>query len=79
MGSIGDTARLVLEGLLAKYTDDGIDPVEDAIDNKTSIALLHLAPFNQIGTPMEIARAFGGREQYLRAIQDLEREIYRAA
>ncbi len=31
------------------------------------------------GTPMEIIESFGGKEQYLHAIKELEEHLYRAA
>lgn len=63
-------AREVIEALLDKYADDGIDEIE-----KTEI--LKLDPFRKIGKPSRIAKLFGGRKGYLQAIKDLENEIYR--
>ena len=63
-------AREVIEALLDKYADDGIDEIE-----KTEI--LKLDPFRKIGKPSRIAKLFGGRKGYLQAVKDLENEIYR--
>lgn len=63
-------AREVIEALLDKYADDGIDEIE-----KTEI--LKLDPFRKIGKPSRIAKLFGGRKGYLQAAKDLENEIYR--
>lgn len=68
----GDQARNVLEALLEKYADEGIENVE-------SIKILSIQPFNELGTPIEILKMFGGREQYLSAVKELETEIYKAA
>ncbi len=62
-------AREVLEALLDKYMNSGIYELE-----KTEI--LRLDPFAQMGRPARIASFFGGREGYLRAVQELEDELY---
>jgi len=64
-------AREVLEGLLDRYMDTGIYEIE-----KTEI--LKLDPFKQIGKPSRIASLFGGRDGYLKAVKELEEEIYSA-
>lgn len=65
----GEGARKVLEALLDKYANDGITQLE----NK---AVLRLAPFRQMGSPANIAKFFGGNQQYLSAIKELESLIY---
>ena len=67
----GDQARKVLEALLDKYADEGIENIED-------IKILKVNPFDDFGTPMEIINLFGGKKQYLQAITELEQEIYAA-
>ncbi|HEP9624515.1 TPA: DEAD/DEAH box helicase family protein, partial [Pseudomonas aeruginosa] len=62
-------ARQVLEALLDKYADTGIEHIED-------IKILQLDPFSQIGAPVELVRAFGGKPGYQQAIQELESELY---
>ncbi len=71
-GKYGDAARAVLEALLDKYADSGIYEIED-------IDILRLDPFVKFGKPSRIASLFGGKEGYLQAVRELEREIYRAA
>ncbi|TAE34710.1 MAG: DEAD/DEAH box helicase [Cytophagales bacterium] len=66
----GPTARIVLEALLEKYADEGVIPLED-------VKVLQVQPFDRMGSPMEIIRTFGGKAGYLRAVQELEGEIYR--
>lgn len=67
----GDQARAVLESLLDKYADEGIATIE-------SPKVLKLAPFPDMGTPMEIIKnAFGGKEHYENAVAELEIELYR--
>ncbi|MDF1817911.1 MAG: DEAD/DEAH box helicase family protein [Immundisolibacteraceae bacterium] len=68
----GDHARKVLEALLDKYADEGIENIED-------IKVLKVNPFDQFGTPTEIIRLFGGKSRYLLALTQLEKELYEAA
>jgi type I restriction enzyme R subunit len=65
----GDQARAVLEALLAKYADEGIVEMEN-------IEVLRLKPFDEIGTPVQILQAFGGREPFLEAVRELQQELY---
>ncbi|PMS29891.1 type I restriction enzyme R subunit [Trinickia symbiotica] len=62
-------ARLVLQALLDKYADDGIENIERP-------EVLRLAPLDQLGSPVELVHAFGGRAQYQAAIRELERSLY---
>lgn len=65
----GEQARLVLDALLEKYADEGIDNIED-------MAVLRLAPFTGMGTPPELVHLFGGKPGYLGAVKELESHIY---
>lgn len=62
-------ARKVLEGLLDKYATDGINDLE-------SIEFLENNPFREFGSPMKIAKEFGGKTQLLTALTALQKEIY---
>lgn len=66
-----DVAQQVIEALLDKYANDGIKEIEDT-------KVLQLKEFSKIGSPMKIVKAFGGKEAYLKAIKELENEIYYA-
>jgi type I restriction enzyme R subunit len=68
----GDQARKVLDALLDKYADEGIENIED-------IKVLKVNPFDQFGTPTEIIKLFGGKPQYLQALTQLEQALYQAA
>lgn len=72
-------ARKVIDALLDKYATEGIDPLEAAQDAGKVAQILQLPPFSTIGTPVEIVRAFGGRQPFLDAVRTLEQELYRAA
>ena len=68
----GDKARAVLEALLEKYADEGLTNLEDP-------KVLKVQPFNKYGTPLEIIKAFGGRDKYFEAVRELEKNLYEAA
>jgi type I restriction enzyme, R subunit len=67
----GDAARRVLDALLEKYADEGVGQIEER-------QILTVAPFTELGTPMEIVRAFGGLEGYEQAIRELKESLYSA-
>ena len=62
-------ARQVLEALLDKYADAGIEPIEDR-------KVLQLPPFTELGAPVELLRAFGGKAGYAQALRELEQQLY---
>lgn len=68
----GEQARKVLEALLDKYADEGINNIE-------SMEVLKVKPLNEYGSPLEIIKEFGSKEQYLNAIKELENELYKIA
>ena len=68
----GDKARNVLNAILDKYAETGIEAIED-------MKVLTVPPITDIGTPKEIIDSFGGKPQYLQAIRELEAEIYKVA
>ena len=67
----GEQAKRVLDALLDKYADAGVAQIEEN-------QVLTIAPFSQMGTPIEIARAFGGLDGYQRAVRELKRSLYSA-
>ena len=64
-------AQEVLNALLDKYMDEGIRDIE-------SLEILSNDPFRKFGTPMKIAKLFGGKAGYIQAVKDLQNEIYAA-
>ena len=68
----GEKARAVMEALLDKYADQGLESLE-------SPAVLKVIPFPQLGTPVELIHAFGSRKHYTTALRDLETQLYRIA
>jgi type I restriction enzyme R subunit len=65
----GEQAQEVLDALLDKYADDGIENLEN-------MSVLKVQPFDRIGTPMEIVKLFGGKNSYLAAVRGLESQLY---
>lgn len=66
----GEQARAVLEALLDKFSDHGVQDIEDT-------KVLELPPFDQYGSKTEIRRGiFGGVERYAQAVQELEQALY---
>ncbi|MFA6202187.1 MAG: DEAD/DEAH box helicase family protein [Gallionella sp.] len=65
----GEQARRVLETLLEKYADTGIQNIED-------IKILTLDPFKNMGTASELVSAFGGKPAYMAALHELEEHLY---
>ena len=69
----GEPARRVLEALLDKYADEGIEQIE-------RLDVLRVKPLSDIGSPLDIVRGiFGGKKPYLEAVEELERQLYLAA
>lgn len=66
-----ELAQQVLETLLNKYANEGIKEIEET-------KVLQLKEFAKFGSPMKIVKAFGGKEAYQRAVQELENQIYYA-
>ncbi len=69
----GEAAKQVLEALLDKYADEGIENIE-------SLDVLNVIPFTEFGSRLEIVKGiFGGKEKYLEAVKELENELYKVA
>ena len=64
-------AQEVLSALLDKYMNEGIQDIEN-------LEILSNDPFRKFGTPIKIAKLFGGKSGYIQAIRDLQKEIYAA-
>lgn len=66
-----EVAQKVLDVLLEKYCTSNLVDLTDT-------HILDLEEFKEFGSPMRIVKAFGGKKQYLTAVQELERELYSA-
>ncbi len=65
----GEQARKVLEALLDKYADTGVENIED-------IKILTIDPFKSMGSAPELISAFGGKSAYLQALKELQQQLY---
>lgn len=66
-----EMAQQVITILPEKYKDLGILELEDT-------KILELKEFERFGSPLNIVKMFGGKQGYLQAIKELEKEIYAA-
>lgn len=62
-------AREVLETLLDKYASANLVDLDDT-------RVLDLDEFRRFGSPMKIVKAFGGKQEYLRAVKTIEDALY---
>lgn len=65
----GDQARAVLDALLAKYADEGVLNLDDT-------NVLTIPPLSALGTRVELVRAFGGRDEFIAAVHELQSALY---
>ncbi len=65
----GDQARAVLEALLTKYEDEGLLNLDD-------VHVLKVAPFDRMGTAVQLVKAFGGRRRFEDAVHDMQVALY---
>ncbi len=65
----GEQARAVLDALLVKYADEGVLNLDDT-------SVLRIAPFNAMGTPVQLIKAFGGRDGFEKAVHELQSALY---
>ena len=65
----GEKARAVLEALLAKYADEGLIDIDDA-------QILRIPPLSDLGTPMQLVKAFGGKAAFDEAVHALQNALY---
>ncbi len=62
-------ARAVLDALLAKYADEGVLNLDDA-------NVLKIAPFDTMGTVVQLIKAFGDRQGFEQAVHELQSALY---
>ena len=64
-----DKARAVLDALLAKYADEGVFNLDD-------VTVLRIPPLTELGTPVQLLTAFGGREGFVEAVREMQAALY---
>ena len=65
----GDQARAVLDALLDKYADEGVLNLDDP-------RVLTILPFTELGTPVQLINAFGGKDGFVEAARGLQSALY---
>jgi type I restriction enzyme, R subunit len=68
----GPQARAVLDALLKKYQDEGLVDLGDP-------RILQVSPIDKIGTPVELIRQFGSRNNFKQAVRELQSALYEVA
>ena len=66
----GPQARAVLEALLDKYQDEGM------VTGMDNVEVLKVAPFNTLGTPLQLIKQFGTKAGFERAVHELQDALY---
>lgn len=64
-----EMAQNILKDLLEKYSDNNELELTDT-------KILELKPFNEYGSPMDIVDVFGGKDKYIKIVEELENELY---
>ncbi|PWH86295.1 EcoAI/FtnUII family type I restriction enzme subunit R [Brumimicrobium oceani] len=67
-----ETAQKVLNSLLDKYEQEGIVSIEQG-------SVLKVQPLSEMGSAVELVRAFGKKKDFDQAVKELENEIYNIA
>jgi len=65
----GEKTTEIINTLLDKYADEGIENIEN-------IKVLQLPDFKRFGSPVEIIKEFGGKNNYLNLITEIEQHLY---
>src|SRR3989338_3669202 len=65
----GEKAHKIIDALLDKYADEGIENIE-------TMTILKVNPFREFGTPIEIIESFGGKEKYMQALKEIKEQLY---
>ena len=58
-----------MNALLEKYADEGVLNLDDT-------NVLRISPFNELGTPVQLIKAFGGKSGFEDAVHALQDALY---
>ena len=64
-----EKAKKIINALLDKYSDEGIENLEDA-------KVLQVNPLVKFGRSLEIMKLFSGKIEYQNMVKELEMRIY---
>ena len=73
----GEAARKVIDALVTKFADDGYATLDKVLDDGELVNFLSSPPFNEMGRPLEVVSAFGGKDNFHQAMRELQEVIYR--
>jgi type I restriction enzyme R subunit len=65
----GPQAHAVLDALLEKYQDEGVLNLDDP-------HVLQIAPFDRMGTPLQLIKQFGTRADFEHAVREMQSALY---
>ena len=65
----GPQVRAVLDALLEKYRDEGVLNLDDT-------NVLKISPFSEMGSVVQLIKAFGGKEGFEKAVHGLQDALY---
>ena len=71
LSKYSDACKKVLEILLDKYMNNNVNDFSDT-------KILKLPEFSEFGSPMKIAKMFGGIQNYINAVSELQGALYAA-
>jgi hypothetical protein len=66
----------VLDVLVTKFAEDGYATLDKVLDDGELVNFLSAPPFGTFGRPLEVVRAFGGKENFREAMRELQEAIY---
>lgn len=69
MTKYSGVARDVIEALIEKYQDAGFNEFDN-------VQVLKIDPLSQMGSPMQLAQSFGGKQAFIQAMRELEDSLY---
>jgi type I restriction enzyme R subunit len=72
----GEAARKVLDVLVTKFAEEGYATLDKVLDDGELVNFLSAPPFDELGRPLEVVRAFGGRDNFHEAMRELQAVIY---
>jgi type I restriction enzyme R subunit len=73
-----ETARKVLDALLDKYSEDGYLMLDKVLEGRDLAGYLSVPPFDELGRPLELVKAFGGKQKFKQEMLNLQSLIYEA-
>ena len=61
---------------MEKFADDWYATLDKVLDDGQLVNFLSAPPFSELGRPLEVVSAFGGKDQFRIAMRELQEVIY---